>query len=99
MKVMPTWSQNGAEIDAKSDHRSMPKQVANKIMEIIKFMFLLYVRPCKFIVKTNNVFLLIFGAKRRGPRCKEMFSLYIVAAKKSLGGHEKWLKMEVQTAL
>jgi hypothetical protein len=28
-----------------------------------------------------------------------MFSLYIVAAKKSLGGHEKWLKMEVQMAL
>ena len=36
MKLTPTGSQNGVEIDAKTHQQSMPKQVSKKIMKIIK---------------------------------------------------------------
>ena len=36
MKLTPKGSQNGTEINAKTDPQSMPKQVSKKIMEIIK---------------------------------------------------------------
>ena len=36
LNLMPKGSQNGAGIDAKTHHKSMPKRVTKEIMKIIK---------------------------------------------------------------
>ena len=52
---MSKGSQNGAQIDAKSHQKSIPKLVTKKNMEIIKFHVSLNgkIIEIKFIVKTN----------------------------------------------
>ena len=39
-EIQPKGLQNGGEIDPQSHQKSMPKQVTNNIMKIIKTMFL-----------------------------------------------------------
>ena len=55
---MLTWCQNEANIDDKTDQTSMPKLVAQKIMNIIKNHVSLngkIVRSFKFYLKKNGV--------------------------------------------
>ena len=52
MKIITKGSQNGAEIDAKTHQKSMPKLVSKKIREIIKNHVSLKSESLKFIGKT-----------------------------------------------
>ena len=50
---MPKGSQDETQNDAKTHQKPMPKLVTEKIIQIIKIMFLWRVKSVKFIVKIN----------------------------------------------